>query len=73
MRAATKANLPDESEAPTPPPGGSASFINLGGIAIAVRGPVSGRERRFDAPGAVVGVDACDRVLLAPLRQLREA
>jgi hypothetical protein len=48
------------------------SFVYIGGTGVTVRGPVSGREYRFDRPGARVEVDPRDRVLLASLRQLRQ-
>jgi hypothetical protein len=71
MRAAMTPRARAEAYRPAPPPSGSVSFINLGPAAITVGGPVTGREYRFD-PGAVVDVDARDRVLLASLRRLRQ-
>jgi hypothetical protein len=48
------------------------SFVYVGTTGLTVRGPVSGREYRFDRPGARVEVDPGDRILLASLRQLRQ-
>jgi hypothetical protein len=72
IRAAMTPNARAEAYRPASPPTGTVSFINVGARAATVVGPVSGREYRFDRPGAVVAVDARDRVLLASLRQLRQ-
>ena len=50
----------------------AVSFVYVGTTGITVQGPVSGREYRFDRPGARVEVDPRDRILLASLRQLRQ-
>ena len=50
----------------------AVSFVYVGTTGLTVRGPVSGREYRFDRPGARVEVDPGDRILLASLRQLRQ-
>jgi hypothetical protein len=55
-----------------PPPPREVSFVYVGNTGMTVQGPVSGREYRFDRPGARVEVDARDRILLASLRQLRQ-
>jgi hypothetical protein len=72
MRAANTLKARAEAYRPAPAPSGSVFFINLGTAATTVRGPVTGRDYHFDRPGAVVDVDARDRVLLASLRQLRQ-
>jgi hypothetical protein len=62
------ANLP-----PVPaPPGGKVRFEYAGSTGLTVTGPVSGSRYRFEHPGAIVEVDARDRILLASLRQLRQ-
>jgi len=50
----------------------TVSFVYIGNTALAVRGPVSGRDYHFDRPGARIEVDARDRILLASVRQLRQ-
>jgi hypothetical protein len=49
-----------------------AKFIYVGTTAMAVRGPVSGLNYRFDTPGAIIEVDLRDRKMLATLPQLRQ-
>jgi len=58
--------------APQQHPPAHVTFAYIGDTGITVRGPVSGREYRFDRPGARVVVDTRDRVLLASIRQLRQ-
>ena len=48
------------------------TFVNVGNAGVAVRGPISGTEYRFEWPGARIEVDPRDRVLLASIRQLRQ-
>lgn len=55
---------------PKRPP--AVSFVNVGNTAMTVKGPISGREYRFDRLGARVEVDPRDRILLASIRQLRQ-
>ena len=62
-----KANLPPPVMFPD-----RVSFEYAGQTGLSVTGPISGIRYRFDHPGAVVEVDARDRVLLASLRQLRQ-
>ena len=47
-------------------------FVYVGNTGMTVLGPVSGREYRFDSPGARIEVDARDRILLASIRQLKQ-
>jgi len=49
------------------------AFVNIGNAGVTVRGPISGIEYRFDRPGSRIDVDPRDRVLLASIRQLRQA
>lgn len=62
---------PDRFAGQRPPPG--VAFVNIGDAAVIVRGPISGIEYRFDRPGSRIEVDPRDRVLLASIRQLRQA
>jgi len=56
----------------SPQPPRSVSFVYVGNTAMSVQGPVSGRNYRFERPGARVEVDPRDRILLASLRQLKQ-
>jgi hypothetical protein len=46
-------------------------FEYIGATALKVMGPVTGREYRFDRPGARVEVDANDQASLARVPNLR--
>jgi len=54
-----------------PPAPRGVSFIYTGTTRLVVRGPVTGRDYRFEQPGARLEVDPRDRILLATLRQLK--
>jgi len=60
-----------EGASPTPPSAG-AEFEYLGGAAMTVLGPVSGRRYRFVGHGARLAVDPRDRLSLAAVPGLRE-
>lgn len=53
-------------------PSARVAYVYAGNTGMTVTGPVSGKQYRFDQPGARVEVDARDRVLLASVRQLRQ-
>jgi hypothetical protein len=53
-------------------PQSRVAYVYAGNTGMTVTGPVSGKQYRFDHPGARVEVDARDRVLLASVRQLRQ-
>jgi len=48
------------------------TFQYVGKTAITAVGPVSGRQYRFDYPGAILPVDPRDRASLATVPNLRE-
>lgn len=48
-----------------------ATFEYVGGTGLTVRGPVTGRQYRFDRPGARVEVDPRDRASVAAVPVLR--
>jgi hypothetical protein len=73
MKAAAENQSRRKANLPIPhPPAARVSFEYSGPTGLTVTGPVSGVRYRFDRPGAVVEVDARDRILLASLRQLRQ-
>ena len=47
-------------------------FEYVGQTGLTVKGPVSGRQYRFDRPGARQEIDLRDRPALATLRNLRQ-
>lgn len=58
---------------PTGPPAGSVFFEYVGGAAMTVMGPATGRRYRFGWPGAQVAVDLKDaRSIAAGVPNLRE-
>jgi hypothetical protein len=49
-----------------------AAFQYIGKTAMTAAGPISGRQYRFDYPGAIVVADSRDRVALATVPNLRQ-
>ena len=56
----------------TPPRFPGATFEYVGNTGLTVRGPVTGRQYRFDRPGARVEVDPRDRASVAAVPVLRQ-
>lgn len=50
-----------------------AAFEYIGSSGLTVMGPVTGRQYRFDRPGARVSVDPRDRASIAAIPLLRQA
>ena len=57
---------------PVEPPNGSVFFEYVGGTAMTVGGPESGRSYRFGWPGAQVAVDLRDAKFLTEVPNLRQ-
>jgi hypothetical protein len=57
---------------PTEPPPDSAFFEYIGGTAMTVLGPETGRRYRFGWPGALVAVDLKDASSLGSVPHLRK-
>ena len=56
---------------PKPAPPREASFQYIGASVLTVRGPMSKRFYRFDAPGSIIAVDTRDAPSLAQVPMLR--